>query len=92
MQMLRRVYNGVQNLGDKTMSVRAKFKCFSKTPATDAPDCGSVSFQPVFTGSPENEEFFNLTPAGSISLATLNPVAFAKFEVGKEYYVDFTPA
>lgn len=73
------------------MTVRAKFTCTSKMHDTTDPSQGSVVFQPVYTGSAENEEFFRHTPAGSISLATVNPVAFAQFEPGRDYYVDFTP-
>lgn len=74
------------------MTVRAKFNCENKTPNTDDSAVGSVFLRAVLDGSPENKEFFDLTPAGSISLATLNPEAFAQFEPGQAYYVDFTPA
>lgn len=74
------------------MTVRAKFTCTSKSHDTNDSTVGSVAFQPVYTGSPENEEFFKFTPAGSISMATLNPNAFAQFEPGKDYYVQFMSA
>lgn len=67
------------------MTVRAKFNCTSNTD-------GNVSFQPVYGGSPENDKFFAATPGGSISLSVVNKPAAESFEVGKPYYVDFTPA
>ncbi|PZV19180.1 MAG: hypothetical protein DCF22_00500 [Leptolyngbya sp.] len=74
------------------MSIRAKFQCESKEHDTIDPSHGNVTLRAVYAGSEENEKFFNLTPAASISLATLNPEAFAQFEPGKQYYVDFTQA
>jgi hypothetical protein len=55
----------------------------------------SVKLTPVYgNGDPthENTSFWNATPAGSIELGTINPGAWQQFEIGKEYYVDFTPA
>lgn len=66
-------------------SVRAKFTC-------TANNNGQIAMQPVYTGSAENEAFYAATPGGSISLGIVNEAAAAKFEVGKEYYVDFTAA
>ena len=49
---------------------------------------------PVYSSDPnhENKAFWDATPSGSITLWINNPAGFATFEVGKEYYVDFTPA
>lgn len=74
------------------MAVRAKFTCISKTHDTDRAEFGTVSLQSVHSGSPENEQFFNMTPSGSISMGILNPEAFTQFEPGKDYYIDFTQA
>lgn len=65
--------------------VRAKFTCTGNTN-------GVVTMQPVFSGSEENKTFWKYTPGGSITLSITNPDAVNQFEVGKEYYVDFTPA
>ena len=71
--------------------VRAKFTVQSKEVAADNVG-GKVVLLPVVSGSKENEEFYNLTPAGQIELSTINQAAFDAFEQGKEYYVDFSEA
>lgn len=72
------------------MTVRAKFKVQSLTDAGDG--MKSIVLQPVIGDNPENKEFFKWTPSGQISLGVLNPSAAEQFEIGKEFYVDFTPA
>lgn len=42
------------------------------------------------SGSQENQEFFTNTPTGSLVFNTVNEAAAKQFEVGKEYYIDFT--
>lgn len=69
-------------------TVRAKFVCTS----VHGTHLKSVNLNAVTGGSAENKEFFAASPGGSISLAVLNEAASAQFEVGKEFYVDFTPA
>jgi hypothetical protein len=32
------------------------------------------------------------SPSGEIKLGTINPAAWEAFELGREYYIDFTPA
>lgn len=55
-----------------------------ESPATDAADRGNACR--------ENRVFGKNTPNGSIQLTITNPLAAEAFEVGREYYVDFTPA
>jgi hypothetical protein len=71
------------------LSVRAKFKCSSKTGHGDS---STVEFVPVYSGSAENESFYKATPGGSINLQVVNKNTADRFEVGKEYYIDFIPA
>lgn len=71
------------------MTVRAKFECVRKEETNEG---AQVQFFPVTGGSPENEQFFKWTPAGQIQIGTINKAAAAQFEVGKQYYVDFSPA
>jgi hypothetical protein len=55
----------------------------------------TLKFAPVFhNGDPahENTKFWEASPSGEIKLGTINPQAWSMFEIGKEYYVDFTPA
>lgn len=52
----------------------------------------TVKLSVVGNSSPENEKFWTFTPSGSITLSTINPEAWKGFELGKEYYVDFTQA
>lgn len=74
------------------MAVRAKMKCESKEPIGGVEGGGTVRLYPVINGSPENEQFYKWTPGGSLVLSTINQSACDRFEVGKEYYVDVTPA
>ncbi len=72
--------------------VRAKFQCTQKTTNEYV---SSKSFEvalfAVTSGSEENKAFFSSTPTGNIRLSVVNEAAANAFEVGKEYYVDFTP-
>ncbi|MDE2102608.1 MAG: hypothetical protein KGL39_35505 [Patescibacteria group bacterium] len=71
------------------MSVRAKFKVESVEHTADS---ANVKLSAVISGSEENKQFFRWTPSGGIQLSTVNKEAANRFEPGKEYYVDFTPA
>lgn len=74
--------------------VRAKFKCVSKEPShgLDSSQPGAaVRLEAVIAdGCMENKAFFDLTPAGVLTMATINGRAAAHFAVGTEYYVDIT--
>jgi hypothetical protein len=85
------------------MSVRAKFRCNyieehkagvwnQETQTSVNVPVKTIHFSPVFTGSEENKQFWAATPAGDLRLMSANEAASAQFEVGKEYYLDFTPA
>lgn len=73
-------------------NVRAKFTCVG---IEDQPEFQqkNVSFFPVSEGSEENKSFSKYTPAGSVNLTiSYETEAVNAFEVGKEYYLDFTEA
>lgn len=75
------------------MMTRAKFYVCSLTKQKmgQQGDIGTVvSLSPVTTGSKENTEFYKWTPSGKIELGTLNEQSAAMFEIGKEYFVDFS--
>lgn len=75
------------------MSVRAKFRV-DGVYKTEQPneDWYTVILRPVTYGSEENESFYRWTPGGEIGLQLVREDTAQQFEVGKEYYVDFTPA
>lgn len=73
-------------------TTRAKFKCESMTKRTGWSGHAfvfSFEFRAVTSGSPENQQFFAATPGGQVRLDVLSSEAF---EVGRDYYLDFTPA
>ena len=74
--------------------VRAKFVCTSKAITNEGTEDEGfqIGLDAVTSGSEENENFFKMTPAASMNLSTINPKAAEQFEVGKEYYIDFSPA
>lgn len=75
------------------MAVRTKFVCkeISNSSPNTEENGKTVKLETVIAGSDENKDFFRWTPSGQISFACVNPKACEQFEVGKEYYVDFTP-
>lgn len=55
----------------------------------------TVVLSPVYgNGDPnhENTRFWEQSPSGEIKLGTIKPQAWQAFELGREYYIDFTPA
>jgi hypothetical protein len=52
----------------------------------------TVVMTPVSDNSPENKKFFEATPSGELKIGLLNAEAAKLFELGKSYYVDFSPA
>jgi hypothetical protein len=84
--------------------VRAKFACteirkFRDSTWSDDRDGGSIRLSAVYKhGGPEgsnaaveNHIFGKATPSGYAEMAIVNPEAFARFERGREYYIDFIP-
>ena len=72
-------------------TVRAKFYCASKIEQVypkGAPVCSYV-FYPVTLGNGENKALFEAIPTGKLELASANDHLF---EIGKEYYLDFSPS
>jgi len=76
--------------------VRAKFKFTSyNTSLQGDKELRTLNFNPVYgNGDPnhENTKFFAYTPSGTVQLGTVSPEAWSQFELGKEYYLDFTVA
>jgi hypothetical protein len=55
---------------------------------------GGVQLEAVYSEDPEheNKQFWDATPSAKLEMWINNPDAVRFFEIGKEYYVDFTPA
>lgn len=74
----------------QTPTVRAKFQLLSKQ---EHLSYGGIQygFSPVCADEvAENQRFHKYTPSGSLNITVDNPDV--KFELGKHYYLDFTPA
>lgn len=52
-----------------------------------------VKLSPVYSDDPEseNKKFWDATPSGELTMRINNPAAADFFELGREYYLDFTP-
>lgn len=76
-------------------TVRAKFRVYSITKTKQGDDeMSTIELSPVYSDDPESEnrKFWRWTPSGSIKLGCVNPAAVEAFEIGAEYYVDFSKA
>ncbi len=69
-----------------TVRVRAKFRCGAKEGST-------VFMHAVYSEDIQSEDgrFTKATPWADLKMNVDNPDAAIQFEVGKDYYVDFTP-
>lgn len=52
----------------------------------------TIELAPVYADGGENEDWSRYTPSGKIEMNVTNPAAIDKLELGKAYFVDFTPA
>ena len=82
------------------MTIRCKFLCQSitrsmsykqneETKVYENVPLDTANLSVVTGTSEENKKFFASTPSGRLEVGLHNPNAF---EVGKEYYVDISPA
>jgi hypothetical protein len=69
---------------------RVKFKLNSIT--NDITGGTSLKLYPVTGGSEENKLFYKYTPYGEITLNAINENVASQFELGKDYFIDFTLA
>lgn len=66
---------------------RGKFKCQSETRSNYSGI--TYKFHAVCNdGTPENERYHKYTPSGSVEITVDNPAVV--FELGADYYLDFT--
>lgn len=69
------------------MKTRCKVVCTKETRTITGKE---YTFMPVTATSPENQDFFKFTPYGEFNFGSVNENV--NFDVGKEYFVDFTEA
>ncbi len=84
--------------------IRAKFKVNSVTEPREVDRYNNttkenekmtivdVQLTPVTGGSEENEKFYAWTPGGYLTLSTVNLAIAKELVIGKEFYLDLTPA
>lgn len=70
------------------MTVRAKFFVTEIARTTYG---GRIILSAVCRGE-DNKAWASATPSGQITMTIRNEVAVEQFDVGEEYFVDFTPA
>jgi hypothetical protein len=68
--------------------LRAKFQCVKK----EHP--GGIKLSAVYSedAEHENKKFWQATPSGELEMWITNEETAKFFELGAEYYLDFTPA
>lgn len=78
------------------MTVRAKFWVKSiqhHHVSSPLETCAEVALAPVYgNADTPNGQWSKYTPQGEIKMTITNPDAVAAFDLGKAYYVDFSPA
>ncbi len=74
-------------------TIRAKFK-LNEEQRFEGLASRRYKFGTVYSNAPdsENKAFWDATPQGSIEMTVTNKDAWPFFELGREYYLDFTPA
>ncbi len=75
------------------MQVRAKFRVSNiRTDQEGKPN--GFQMAPVYDSNPESEngKFFAATPGGSVDMWLTRPEVASQFQLGAEFYIDFTPA
>ncbi|KAA0686021.1 hypothetical protein DTW90_34615 [Neorhizobium sp. P12A] len=75
--------------------VRAKFRVMNIDAAQNAdPNNVFVTIRmiPVWEHDGVNKAWSKATPSGELKISITNPAAIDKFDLGKEYFLDFTPA
>lgn len=77
------------------MSTRAKFKLTEIRESKwhkDSPSCKVLKFSTQYDDTiPEDQRFQKATPSGTCEMQIDNPAALAQFQLGADYYVDFSP-
>ncbi|WP_259667921.1 hypothetical protein [Rhizobium lentis] len=74
--------------------VTAKFRCMNINHAHTGPDSSVATVQmfPVWEQDGVNKKWSQATPNGKLEMTITVPETVARFELGKEYFLDFRPA
>lgn len=75
------------------ITTRAKFRCIteSRSAFVVEGDVRTYEFQAMYDADvPEDQRYAKYTPSGSLKITVDNPNV--TFELGQQYYLDFTPA
>jgi hypothetical protein len=51
----------------------------------------TITANPVYSGSPEDNSYSSSTPSGKIELHVTNAALIGQINPGDQFYVDFTP-
>ena len=92
--MVRAKFKFVSYTTDLYTRIKVGMK-YSDPDSLETVETRTLKFSPVYgNGDPEHEntKFWSSTPSGHLELGTVNPEAWKHFELGKDYYLDFTPA
>lgn len=75
------------------MKVRAKFMCHGVNNLYTIGDgvCAIVTMAPVYGDGADNAEWSKWTPQGKLEMTITNPTAIEAFNLGKAYFLEFTP-
>lgn len=77
------------------MNVRAKFRCMSiQHIHTGNPDASvaNIALAPVWEQDGVNRKWSQATPQGKLEMTITNAEAIGAFELGREYFLDISPA
>ncbi len=78
------------------MSVRAKFivQSIEKSLGYQGKEVSTIKMAAVYSQDPESEnrKFWEASPSGTLVLGVVNSEAAGQFELGREYYLDFSEA
>jgi hypothetical protein len=75
------------------MPVRAKFRVDTITESCWNKNARTIKMSAVYDdGIEENKRFFDATPSGTLEMLVNNPSTIEQLELGKTFYIDFTPA
>jgi hypothetical protein len=73
--------------------VRAKFRVTKITHVEWSKTVRVIELTAVYDdGIDENRRFARATPSGTLNMTVDNPAAAEQFQMGKVFYLDFTPA